>query len=135
MNNKSVKACNLKQLKPYDETMLYSCSISFLSEAYGIVNNLEKYGRDCFGTPLIRKITGIIHTYKIGYGSEEIKEKIELLEKNENIDIYDLRYIQSVINSFIGYFMKCNSFNLRKKNAFKRKYSKHLQIFCCKFKL
>ena len=37
------------------------------------------------------------------------------LEENENIDIYDLRYIQSVINSFIGYFMKCNSFNLRKK--------------------
>ena len=81
MNNKTVKVNNLKQLKPYDETMLYSCSISFLSETYGIVNNLEKYGRDCFGTPLIRKITGIIHTYKIGYGSEEIKEKIELLEK------------------------------------------------------
>ena len=81
MNNKTVKVNNLKQLKPYDETMLYSCSISFLSEAYGIVNNLEKYGRDCFGTPLIRKINGIIHTYKIGYGSEEIKEKIELLEK------------------------------------------------------
>ena len=81
MNNKTVKVNNLKQLKPYDETMLYSCSISFLSEAYGIVNNLEKYGRDCFGTPLIRKINGIVHTYKIGYGSEEIKEKIELLEK------------------------------------------------------
>ena len=48
----------------------------FLSEAYGIVNNLEKYGRDCFGTPLIRKITGIIHTYKIGYASEEIKKKL-----------------------------------------------------------
>ena len=81
MNNKAVKVNNLKQLKPYDETMLYSCSISFLNETYGIVKNLEKYGRDCFGTPLIRKITGIIHTYKIGYGSEEIKEKIELLEK------------------------------------------------------
>ena len=46
---------------------------------------------------------------------EKLKFFDKYLEKNENIDIYDLRYIQSVINSFIGYFMKCNSFNLRKK--------------------
>ena len=47
---------------------------------------------------------------------KKIKEINYYLGQNYgNVDLYELRHILSVINSHLGYLMRCNTYNLRKK--------------------
>ena len=65
-----------------------------------------------------------------GHFFKRIKKFEEYLEyhKTKPIDIYDLKYILTVINSFLGYFRRCNSYKLRKKMLNER-YTPNIRKF------
>ena len=77
------KGINIKELRntrAYDERMLYSSTISMLREAYGIIENIDKFSRECFGIQFIKKITSVIHIYKNAYKNDCIEVKVRLLQ-------------------------------------------------------
>ena len=77
---KTVNIKNLRNTKAYDETMLYSSSIGLLKEAYKVIENVDKYGRECFGIQFVKKIVNIVHIYKNAYKTDDVSKKIVLLE-------------------------------------------------------
>ena len=77
---KTVNIKNLRNTKAYDETMLYSSSIGLLKEAYKVIENVDKYCRDCFGIQFVKKIDKIVHIYKNAYKTDDVSKKIVLLE-------------------------------------------------------
>ena len=58
MTENTTKFSKIRETKAYDETTLYSSSISFLKIAYNDIINIEKYPRECFGTHILNHIHG-----------------------------------------------------------------------------
>lgn len=88
MAENTTKFSKIRETKAYDETTLYSSSISFLKIAYNDILNIEKYPRECFGTPLLKQINGIIHIYKNAYKIDDVNDKISKLTKLiEKLDV------------------------------------------------
>ena len=78
MTENTTKFSKIRETKAYDETTLYSSSISFLKIAYNDIINIEKYPRECFGTHILKHIHGIIHIYKKAYKIDDI-EKLDVI--------------------------------------------------------
>ena len=78
MTENTTKFSKIRETKAYDETTIYSSSISFLKIAYNDIINIEKYPRECFGTHILKHIHGIIHIYKKAYKIDDI-EKLDVI--------------------------------------------------------